>query len=96
MPAYVIVEIEVTDPQTYEGYKKLTPGTLALYEGKFVVRGGQTETLEGDWKPNRIVVLEFPTIEKARSWYQSPEYTAAKKIRQQASTGKMILVEGIE
>lgn len=95
MPAYVIVEIEVTDPQTYEGYKKLTPGTLALFDGKFVVRGGQTETLEGDWKPNRIVVVEFPSMEKARAWFTSPEYTAARKIRQQASRGKMILVEGI-
>lgn len=95
MPAYVIVEIEVTDPQAYEGYKKLTPGTLALFDGKFVVRGGQTETLEGDWKPNRIVVVEFPSMDKARAWYYSPEYTAAKKIRQQASNGKMILVEGI-
>jgi len=95
MSAYVIAEVNVTDPVAYEGYKKLTPGTLALFNGKFVVRGGQTESLEGDWKPNRIVVLEFPSMDQARAWYNSPEYTTAKKIRQQASTGKMILVEGI-
>jgi len=95
MPAYIIIEIDVTDPVLYEEYKKLTPGTLALYDGKFAVRGGAVETLEGDWQPKRIVVLEFPTTEKARAWYYSPEYTAAKKIRQQASAGKMILVEGV-
>lgn len=95
MPAYVIVEIEITDPIKYEGYKKLTPGTLALYGGKFIVRGGRTETLEGNWNPNRVVVLEFPTMDKARAWYNSPEYTAAKEIRIAASTGKMILVEGV-
>jgi uncharacterized protein (DUF1330 family) len=94
MPAYVIVEIDVTDPVLYEEYKKLTPGSLTNYEGKFIIRGGKTETLEGDWKPNRIVEIEFPSAEKARAWYNSPEYTAAKQIRWKASTGKMILVEG--
>ena len=95
MPAYVILEIEVTDPVMYEDYKKLSPGSLALYEGKFIVRGGKTETVEGDWKPNRIVVVEFPSMEKAKAWYNSPEYTAAKQIRWKASTGKMLLVEGL-
>jgi uncharacterized protein (DUF1330 family) len=95
MPAYVILEIDVTDPVQYEEYKKLSPGSLALYEGKFIVRGGKTETLEGDWKPNRIVVVEFPSVEKAKAWYNSPEYTAAKQIRWKASTGKLLLVEGL-
>ena len=94
MPAYIIVDITVTNPDQYEDYKKLTPATLALYEGKFIVRGGTTETLEGGWDPGRIVVLEFPTLEKARAWYNSPEYSSARQIRWQASTGKMILVEG--
>jgi uncharacterized protein (DUF1330 family) len=95
MPAYVILEIDVTDPVQYEEYKKLSPGSLALYEGKFIVRGGKTETLEGDWKPNRIVVVQFPSVEKAKAWYNSPEYTAAKQIRWKASTGKLLLVEGL-
>lgn len=94
MPGYIIIEIDVTDPVMYEEYKKLTPGTLALHSGKFIVRGGATETLEGDWNPKRIVVLEFPSVEKAKDWYYSPEYTEAKRIRQAASSGKMILVEG--
>ncbi len=68
MPAYVIVEISIHDLQEYEAYKKLTPATIAAYDGRFVVRGGQTETLEGDWKPERIVVLEFPTVERAKEW----------------------------
>ena len=95
MPAYVILEIEVTDPVIYEDYKKLSPCSLALYEGKFIVRGGKTETVESDWKPNCIVVVEFPSMEKAKAWYNSPEYTAAKQIRWKASTGKMLLVEGL-
>ncbi len=95
MPAYIIVEVTVTDPDRYEDYKKLTPGTLALFGGKFIVRGGPCETLEGNWQPGRIVVLEFPSSEQAKAWYHSSEYTAAKQIRLEASTGKMILVEGI-
>ena len=95
MPAYVIVEVSITDPAAYEEYKKLTPGSIASYGGKFIVRGGATVSLEGDWKPERIVVLEFPSMEKAKAWYHSAEYTAAKQIRWKASTGKIILVEGI-
>ncbi len=94
MPAYVIVDVKITDPVRYEDYKKLTPGIVGSYGGKFIVRGGTTEVLEGDWKPGRVVVLEFPDMEKAKAWYHSPEYTEAKKIRFEASTGKMILVEG--
>lgn len=94
MPAYVIVDVNITDPMRYEDYKKLTPGIVGAYGGKFIVRGGTTEVLEGDWKPGRVVVLEFPDMEKAKAWYHSPEYTEAKKIRFEASSGKMILVEG--
>ena len=94
MPAYVIVDVNITDPTRYEDYKKLTPGIVGSYGGKFIVRGGPTEVLEGDWKPGRVVVLEFPDMEKAKAWDYSSEYTEAKKIRFEASTGKMILVEG--
>lgn len=96
MAAYVIVEVEVTDPATYEAYKKLTPATLKAYDGKFIVRGGAYETLEGDWQPNRIVLLEFPSVERAKAWWNSPEYTEAKEIRQRSAYTKMIVLEGFE
>lgn len=94
MPAYIIVEVEVTDPATYEDYKKLTPGSLAPFDGKFIVRGGAAELMEGDTEPQRIVVLEFPTMEKAKAWWSSDEYAPAKAIRQSASNTRMIAVEG--
>ncbi|MHC2993264.1 D-fructose-6-phosphate amidotransferase [Pontibacter sp. HJ8] len=96
MPAYIIVEIEVTDPATYEEYKKLTPGSLVPFAGRFIVRGGAAELLEGDQQPNRIVVLEFPTLEQAKAWWSSEEYAPAKALRQSASTTRMIAVEGFQ
>ncbi len=96
MAAYVLVEIEVTDPTTYEDYKKLTPATLAAYDGKFIVRGGATVTLEGEEKRNRTVVLEFPTMERAQEWWNSPEYTEARAIRQRAANTRMVVLEGFE
>ncbi len=95
MKAYIIVDVRVTDPSRYEDYKKLTPGSLQAYDGKFIVRGGATETLEGDWKPGRIVVLEFPSPEKAKAWWSSAGYAPAKAIRQSASTTRMLVVEGV-
>lgn len=95
MPAFVLVEIEIHDPEAYENYKKLTPASIAAYDGKFVVRGGKTEALEGNWNPQRLVVLEFPSVEKAKQWWASDEYAHAKKIRQQSATTKRIVVEGL-
>ena len=94
MKTYIIVDVKITDPKKYEDYKKLTPGSLEPFEGKFIVRGGQTETLEGSWKPGRIVVLEFPSAQKARAWWSSDGYAPAKALRQAASITQMILVEG--
>ncbi|SIR23132.1 DUF1330 domain-containing protein [Pontibacter lucknowensis] len=94
MPAYIIVEVEVKDPATYEDYKKLTPGSLKPFDGKFIVRGGATELLEGEQEPQRIVILEFPTMEKAKAWWSSEEYAPAKALRQSASSTRMIAVEG--
>ncbi|HET6226020.1 MAG TPA: DUF1330 domain-containing protein [Bacteroidia bacterium] len=94
MPAYVIVEVSIHDQQDYEEYKKLTPATVAAYDGKFVVRGGQAETLEGGWQPERIVVLEFPTVDRAKEWWGSETYSKAKAIRQRAAKTKMIVVPG--
>ena len=94
MPAYVIAEVSIDDPRDDEEYKKLTPPTIAAYDGRFVVRGGQTETLEGDWQPERIVVLEFPTVERAKEWWASDTYSKAKVIRQRSAKTKMIVVPG--
>jgi len=96
MKAYIIADVRITDPTQYEEYKKLTPGSLLPYGGKFVVRGGQTETLEGDWNPGRLVVLEFPSAEQAKAWWNSAEYAPAKALRQAASISRLILAEGME
>ena len=95
MPAYIIVEVKVNDPVGYEDYKKLTAGTLTAYQGKFLVRGGKVETLEGDWSPERFVILEFPSADLAKAWWASPEYTVAKQIRYKNATSRMIVAEGI-
>src|SRR2546423_15688371 len=94
MAAYVIVEIEIHDSVAYEEYKKLTPASIAAYDGKFIIRGAKTEPLEGNWEPQRIVVLEFPSKERAKEWWASKEYAPANAIRQRASKTKMLLVEG--
>ena len=94
MAAYVIVDVTITNPQDYEEYKKLTPASITAYGGKFIVRGGKAETLEGGWDPERIVVLEFPTVERAKEWWASAMYAPAKEIRQRSATTRMIVVEG--
>lgn len=95
MRAYVIVEISVKNPKEYEEYKKLSQVSLAAFNGKFIVRGGRTVTLEGDWQPERIVVLEFPDVNLAKEWWNSDIYAKAKAIRQRTASTKMILAEGI-
>jgi uncharacterized protein (DUF1330 family) len=94
MAAYVIAEIEVTDPAAYEDYRKQVPGVIAKYGGKYVVRGGKVESLEGGWSPKRMAVVEFPSMDQALKFYRSPEYAPLIKIRQKASRGKLIIVEG--
>jgi uncharacterized protein (DUF1330 family) len=95
MPAYMIVEVKVNDAVKYEDYKKLTPGSLKPFGGKFIVRGGKTELIEGTQEPQRIVILEFENSEKAKAWWNSPEYSNAKKLRQATATTRMILVDGV-
>lgn len=95
MAAYVIVDAEVTDPAKYEDYKKLSPGAVAKHGGRFLARGGQTAVLEGDWRPNRVVVIEFPSLEQARAFYTSVEYTAARRARAGAADFNMVAVEGL-
>lgn len=96
MKAYVIVEINIHDNDLYDEYKKLTPASIAAYGGKFAVRGAKSESLEGDWNPGRVVVLEFPSVEIAKEWWHSEEYTKAKKIRHRAAATKMLVIEGME
>ena len=92
--AYVIGEIEVTDPKLYDDYRKQVLATIEKFGGRFVVRGGKLEALEGGWAPKRVVVVEFPSMEKALAWYRSPEYAPLIRLRQRASRGKLVAVEG--
>lgn len=94
MPAYVIVEITVLDPAKYDRYKELAPPSIAAYGGRYLVRGGASEPLEGGWTPARLVILEFPDAGRARAWWGSPEYAEAKALRQSAAHTEMLLVEG--
>ena len=94
MAAYIIVEIEITDPVGYEDYKKQAAATVHKCGGKYIIRGGKTEVLEGDWIPKRIVVLEFPTMERAKEWLNCDEYCEPRKMRHRTAKTNMILVEG--
>ncbi len=95
MPAYVIVEITVLDPEKYEHYRLLAPPSIAEYGGRYLVRGGASEPLEGGWTPARLVILEFPNAEQARAWWASPEYAEAKALRHAAAHTEMLLVDGV-
>ena len=95
MPAYILAEIEVTDPALYEEYKALAPPAIARYGGRYLARGGGTVTLEGSWQPKRVVILEFPTLEAARTFHDSPEYRAAREKRKGAANMNMIAVAGL-
>ncbi len=94
MSVYVLVQIEITDPVAYERYKTLAAPSIGQYGGRYVVRGGTTTALEGNWDPGRLVMLEFPTAERAQAWVDSPEYGEARDARRSAANVKMILVEG--
>jgi uncharacterized protein (DUF1330 family) len=95
VPAYVIVETNVTDPAQYERYKDEAPASIAAFGGRYVVRGGELAVLEGDWKPSRIVVLEFPDLETAKAWYASEEYEKARELRKGAANLSMVAVQGL-
>jgi len=93
--AYVIVEIDILDPERYEEYKKLAGATVEKYGGKYIVRGGKTEVLEGDWQPKRIVVLKFESMQRAKDWLKCEEYREPRKMRHRTAKTNMILVEGV-
>jgi uncharacterized protein (DUF1330 family) len=95
MPAYVIVETDVHDAEQYEQYKAASPGAIASGGGRFVVRGGEMAVLEGDWRPKRLVVLEFADLDAAKRWYESAEYQEAIRLREGAANLHMVAVEGV-
>ena len=95
MAAYVIVEIAISDPEVYAEYRQLVPPTVVAYAGAFLGRGGRSKSLEGDWAPQRIVVIQFPTLERAKAWWSSPEYSQAKVLRQRSAHTRMLVVEGV-
>ncbi len=96
MPAYVIAETDVTDPERYERYKEASPGAIAAGGGRFLVRGGELVILEGDWQPSRLVVLEFEDLAAAKRWYESEIYQAAKKLREGAAHLRVVAVQGVD
>lgn len=95
MSTYIFVNVNIHEPVEYEDYKKLTPDSIVAYGGKFIVRGGETEILEGNPTVGRIVVIKFPDVKTAKAWWNSTEYSYAKSIRQRTATTEMILVEGV-
>jgi uncharacterized protein (DUF1330 family) len=95
MCAYVIVEIDIVDPAGYEEYKQLASATVEKYGGKYIIRGGAVETLEGDWNPKRIVVLQFDSIQRAKEWLNCDEYREPRKMRHRTARTRMIVVEGV-
>ena len=95
MAAYVIVDLEIVDPSGFEEYKKQAAATVHKYGGKYIVRGGSTEVLEGDWNPKRIVILQFDSMERAKEWLNCEEYREPRKMRHRTAKTKMILVEGV-
>ena len=95
MPAYVVVNVEVTDHVRYAEYKEMAPASIAKYGGRYIARGGQVDVREGDWIPQRLVLLEFPTMERARQWWESPEYADAKALRNATSRSQLVITEGL-
>ena len=94
--AYLVVQVEVTNPTQYQEYAKLSPAIVAQFGGRFLARGGRTETLEGPRARARVVVIEFPSFERAQGFYHSPEYVAARKVREGSGEAQFVVVEGVE
>ncbi|HEY0757278.1 MAG TPA: DUF1330 domain-containing protein [Ktedonobacteraceae bacterium] len=95
MAAYFVIDVTIEDPVAYASYRELVGPTLELYGGKFLARGGVTETIEGDWQSQRLVILEFADMTQFHRWYDSPEYSVAKEIRFKASHARALLIQGV-
>lgn len=94
MAGYVIAEVEVTDPVLFEQYRAGVPATVAAHGGRYIVRGGAVTRMEGDWNPKRLIILEFPSVEKAKAWHDSPAYAPLIAMRERSAHSKVIIVEG--
>ena len=95
MPAYVIAMVDVKDPVRYEDYRRLVLPTITAFGGRFIARGGRTEILEGQSPAGRLVIVEFPSVERAKEWWASPEYAEARAIRQASYEGTLVVIEGV-
>ena len=95
MPAYIIADVTTTDQATMDEYRKQVPATVAQYGGRFLVRGGAHETVEGTWKPNRLIIIEFPSLARAKEWYDCAEYKGPKDLRIKAGRTNLVMVEGV-
>ena len=96
MPAYVVVNVRVNDPVRYTDYIRLAPASILAHGGRYLARGGATEVLEGGWTPSRLVILEFPSVERAKEWWSSPEYAAPKALRQATADTELVILEGLD
>lgn len=95
MAAYVIADIEVTDPEVYEGYRRAVSTTIAAYGGRYLARGGHTDVVEGEWQPHRLVLLQFPSLARAREWYASIGYAPLLELRRRSARTNLVIIEGI-
>jgi uncharacterized protein (DUF1330 family) len=93
--AYIIANVDVKNPEQYEEYKRLSSIAMKAHGAEVCTRGGKLEVLEGDWTPSRVVLLKFPSVEQARKFYDSAEYSAARKAREGIAVMRMVLVEGV-
>ena len=95
MAAYVIANIQITDPDRYPEYASRVPRTIERHGGRYLARGGKVEVLEGEWEPQRLVILEFESMERLREWYDSPEYASLKQLREEVTVSQLVVVEGL-
>jgi uncharacterized protein (DUF1330 family) len=95
LAAFVLATVTIKDPVRYEDYRRMVDATLVPFGGRFIARGGKIQVLEGDWHPNRLVILEFPSVERAQAWWGSPAYAEARALRQATSTGTLLILEGV-
>lgn len=96
MAGYIVVQVEVTNPEKFAIYRDMVPPTLEKFGGRYLVRGGEWDLLEGEWNPQRVVIIEFDSKEQAIAWWNSEEYAPAKKLRNESANSKMIAVDGID
>lgn len=95
MSAYIIVDLEITDPALFEQYRAAVPATISAYGGKYLVRGGAFEALEGNWQPKRVIVLQFESMARLKEWYGSPDYAPLRSLRAKCAKANVIAVEGL-